>query len=106
MATLLVVLGLQTSFWSATAAYLTSERQGVLQRPLRPWLGWGGFVLGAVLSMAALSAAHDRITALVYWLSAVMTAWCLLVLITPHSASRARTLGCGAGLMLLAAVLE
>lgn len=105
MATCLALLGLQTSFWSATAAYLTSERQRVLARPLRVWLGWAVFALGAVVSVVALTAVHDRLTAIVYWLCAVMTTWTLLVLATPHMSNRAVTLGCGAALMLVAAVL-
>lgn len=105
MTTLLAVLGLQTSFWSAVAAYLTSARQGVLSRRLPAWLGWGVFALGSVVSVLALTAAHDRLTAIVYWLSAVAISWLSLVLVTPHVSRKAVLLSCGAGFMLAAAVL-
>ena len=105
MSVTLEILGLQIAWWSAAAAYLASERQLLLQKPLPKPLGWAAFVLGAALCVAALTAVHDGLTAVVYWLCAVMVAWVLLVLAVPHVSRKPYTLLWGTALMLIAAVL-
>lgn len=105
MPTLLKIIGLQAAWWACVAAYLASERQLILPQSMDRKVGWSAFAVGALVSLALWSNAHDSLTAGVYWVAAVMVSWVLLVLAAPHLSSARRTLGWGAGLMLAAAVL-
>ncbi|MEM6274358.1 MAG: hypothetical protein AAF735_03865 [Myxococcota bacterium] len=105
MDTALKIAGLQAAWWGSVGVYLCSNKQLLRREPFPQAVGWLLFGLTTVASVVSVGFAHDSLTAVVYWLAALMLSWTLLILAPPHVPSSVHLLSGGSILMLVAAGL-
>lgn len=105
MSIVIKILALQATWWAAVLFYLSSEHQRLRETPVSATVAWSALIVGTALAVGGVTQVYDWGTAVVYGLMVLMTAWCLLVLATPHLKRPGNVLAWGTGLMLLAGVL-
>ena len=100
MPMLLKVVAIQIAWFGCLPIYMTASQQVFLPRPMNKTLSWSLFCTATIVSVALLSQVHHPLTASLYVLCVLMSAWIILALWAPYYPKAKVILPAGTLLML------
>jgi hypothetical protein len=89
----------------STAAYMASDQQLIVRKPLPKKWAWLLFLLCLLFALITLSFLHHWLAAFLILLSFVMTTWIALALIVPYFPKQCKTLFVGTVFTFIIAII-